>query len=309
MGFIKASELMGSKSSLPYSNTATETLTHHNSICTSSTSSFIPASKLMYTTTDVARTQSDGFLSKTQSSSLLPNTVSNRHHHKKKKTESGVNSKQSTLSSLSTYNHHSASDHFESVSRLKRVKIDPSDLYMDTSSDEEYLDSSRPSVSGPGMGFRIASSLLTSPVTAPYSTTSITTESSGRMSSNMTSSVKSSSNTVDRRASTGCIGNTSDVASTDYYTAGRSANKGCFGNTAKRTESVTVSSTSYSIAGSTASSTAGTGGRGSGRSTSVGSKRSGTSSTVSKSRERSSSDCTITGQTRPLPRITNFFGK
>ena len=277
MGFIKASELMGNKSNLPHnvSDTTTSTTTHHYPITTTTTSSFIPASKLISTTN----------IDRTHSNDLLSNAVFNRHHN-----DSGVISNESTPSSSSTsHDHQSTSDHFEGVARLKRVKIDPNDLYLDTFSDEECVDSG-PSVSGPGMGFQTASNVLL--VTSPPLTASSTTLSSGTMSS-ITSSVKPSTNTTESGSS--CTTGGSGSSTTAGTRGSSSSTTGVIG-------SATRGSGSSTTAGTRGSSSSTTGG--------IGSATGGSSSSVtaSRSRQGNSIDCT-TGHTKPLPKITNFFGK
>ena len=193
-GFIKASELVGGGNGpLPHAPDPDEinsTIPHNlpTTITTTIAASFIPASKLLLTTTDTEHLNTH---TSYESVSMKQGPAEERR----------MSSKESTPSPSSVTEqeeHPSTSADCGSVASLRRVNVDPVDLYVDASSDEEGVGSGS-SVSGPGMGFQLASSLLT--VTSPLTTR--TNLSSGSQSGSVSSLRPSSSSSAAGRRRSG----------------------------------------------------------------------------------------------------------
>ena len=158
LGFIKASELV---ESLPDSGEVSG-----SSMDASLPTSFVPASKLVSAVRTVTKA---GPL-------VLDDAVEDLSQSKREREKEILPFGPTEFPDKDTHAHQTSST---GVGGLKRVKIDPSDLYEDdpTSSEEESLPG--PSVSGPGMsGFQLASSLSLSSLPLQSGTVSSDRESS-----------------------------------------------------------------------------------------------------------------------------------
>ena len=127
--------------------------------------SFVPASKLVCVTSTVGE-QDKLTPSSTGTSRAAPDGAEMLQKVEEKSAEP-------TFSSTKVVDEPSypSTSYDGGASRLKRVKVDPNDLYVElsSSSDEELIPI--PPVSGPGFGFQLASSLSISSAAAwPHST-------------------------------------------------------------------------------------------------------------------------------------------
>lgn len=148
MGFVKASELMGNTiSGVPDCQEASDDLSAP--IAPQFATSFIPASKLV---TSSAITEPDNSVRSVTCDAV--NTVPDAAHV----SSSNQRNSAESPSSLTGFDEHSCpSTSYGGAHQLKRLHIDPNDLYSEASSDEDLPPT--PPVSGPGLGFQRASSL------------------------------------------------------------------------------------------------------------------------------------------------------
>ena len=192
MGFVKASELVPSTAT-PHVNGSDST--------PQLPTAFIPASKLVFNTCSSAITNLHSSATADGDHSNKPQRRNRGDGMKTDASPSTTDDKgcsastsrlgslthdscpsTSGLSNLKRVNHGSSSG----MGSLRRVKVDLHDLYTETSSDEDADPAGHP-VSGPGMGFQLASSLCTMPSSL---TACSVTASSGKTSSVACSSAR-----------------------------------------------------------------------------------------------------------------------